>query len=157
MSTTTEAAEKRVLIATDVLKLLADEAIEAACGSYIRLVKPRGATKWDDAREVLQKAIASDLHCSVCAKGAMVVAHCLRFNGVDARDAGLNASWNDRSWDVMKEYADWNFLRHVEMAFEVSGEWRCQYPEARERLIAICQNIVRNGGEFNSDEVTTPA
>lgn len=154
MIETIEAAEKRLLIAKDVLELLEEEAIVPQSGRYIVMPKPAGARASSDAKKVLEGFISTGGKCEVCAKGAMVVAHCLRFNSCTVEQAKLNRSRVDASGRLMANYADDSFLREIEWAFE--REWKRDYPDSRKRLIAICENIIRNKGEFKIYEVAAP-
>lgn len=170
------AAERRVLIAKDVIKALKAKRMEARKGHYT-VMEPYvnfkntldlGLEEENDARAAFAK------QCTVCAKGSLLIAAIDRFNKVSLGDLG---DWHSISIDSPEdEPYKWisklfprKDLAAIEIAFEGTiycgedSEWLEDHhndlvtkalnfyhahSSAESRLEAIMKNIVKNKGRF---------
>ena len=155
--------EKAMLLAVakDVLKLLAEYKLGVQCGRYLDASLPDelddiAYSDWD--KVALQKAVPKIARfCTVCAKGAMVLAHLHLFDGIKILPG--NYGTGDRATELFGTQG-----HLIEAAFECSNvsteldnddpsvsaaiRFGSQYSNNRRRMRAIMQNIVRNNGVF---------
>lgn len=160
--------QKRMAIAKDVITHVRTERLRPQCGAYLL---------WnDDFRvDVIDKGNAAEVmqHCTVCAKGAMVLTRIDRFNSLTLPASGriFNADCVESLDDIFDEWQ----LELIEAAFECAAQRDLEYEELLEvaaemqaavafgelhetptdRLVAIMQNIIDNNGTFSppvSDE-----
>lgn len=153
--------QMRVLIAKDVLELLAEEKLIASPGTYLRTgmdIQESWVTRDAQVGEKLLKK-----PCEVCAMGAMFVAEVVRNDKLGFKQLSEETNVNTGSPlnlgrhlmdDRLEQFFPKQELCEIEAYFErdhqqVDGVfWIDTYPEARRRLRAIMQNIVRNKGAF---------
>lgn len=152
------AAQKRVAIARDVIKQLKIK-LTSACHLYFwgeidDIIG--GANPLSDVRELIKKSNVKENLCEVCAKGALVIAHILRFNGVNVSDfrRAENRIGNE---SPIPYFSDRQF-NLIEALYEGNGvdddsSWRkfyrridCLFDE--ERIIAIMKEIIRRKGDM---------
>jgi hypothetical protein len=110
--------------------------------------------------------------CSACAKGSLLLSFVGRINNFDVNDLtfGNNNDTNDKSHAKLLEIFDIRQLALIEMAFEdqlyitetptgkpvkftrnthiKASEFFYKYNYSRERMTAICKNIIENKGIF---------
>ena len=159
---------QRITIAKDVLELLETEKVIAQSGTYMELDSDIEEKYWDDwtaapeAPVQLHELIERSETCEVCGIGACFVAAVRRNDQVEASD--MNAASDDR---FMRSYLrNWftkDQIELIEAAFEESGgfykgptrrlgerasNFGKRYDSDEERMRAIFQNIVDNGGTF---------
>lgn len=149
---------KRTVIAQDALKWMSTGVINACTGSYVKTYELRAD------KQVRDLMHGNDIKCSVCAKGALFLSHIGIFNELKVSDI----AFNDNSDSILVElnYFSRGQLNLIEAAFEcgticmngTTEEERVeaisfgeQYENDRERLIAILNNIISNGGEFKPE------
>lgn len=149
-------AQKRVMIARDVINRIESKYIIADSGSFGRNIEGYG-----QAKEFINTKT-----CSVCAKGALFCSIVGRVNKFKLEEFDSNAETNgdieSKIHAPIREYFSDEQIALIETAFE--GEqylesinidtWEAVdfYEELRysdhDRLIAICQNIIKNKGTF---------
>lgn len=156
-------AQKRVLIAKDVLKQIAAETYLLQKGNYVSAV--RGSNSWNQSRVLKNKT-----RCKVCACGAAVLSSLRLFNkftvrNMDASDGGVNGVLT-----VLGDVFEYGQIALIEAAFEGcnscisdtikddSYEWEekmntangfCRSTAAApEKAKAIFKNIITNKGTF---------
>jgi hypothetical protein len=157
---------RRVLVAKDILDLLAAQAIHPEKGAYVDL-DARAILK---PEEQLREAFEEELQqygCRVCAIGATFVAAVRRFNDVTAErfvaDGLTGLAARPHIIDYMLRIFDRLQLDMIEAAFEgvefapmrlsEDAYSRCylffnQYEHDIDCFRAIMQNIIANNGEF---------
>lgn len=110
--------------------------------------------------------------CSACAKGSLLLSFVGRINNFDVNDLTFqnNNDSNDKSHSKLLEIFDVRQLALIEMAFEdclyisetqegkpinftknthkKASEFWYNYDYSRDRMIAICKNIIENKGTF---------
>lgn len=156
-------ARDRVLVAKDVIAQLKTGKLIATTGKLVEVATKRGVELFResdvanglDVRDVLEKRAKS---CTVCAKGAILIATIMRFDrlpispGMEAY--GLDSMARGTSY---KSVFSSGAMENIEDAFEgfavwgwgIDGTpWPRKYPDPRDRLIAIMENVVRNKGRF---------
>lgn len=141
----------RLAIAKEVLEFL-DTPLTVAKSTYLGpkdggVVTVEDLKRFDGDAERLQASILELLpECKVCAKGAMVLAHIKLYDGVAHLPIYVAA---DNYCDTVIGKV---FSEAVEYAFEGRADagykWILAYPESKQRLRAIMQNIVKYEGEF---------
>lgn len=168
-------AERKVVLCQDVLARIKQERLLISPGSYIKnfyripelFSKPEkdfvGPVTPDDCLVV-------EKHCSVCARGALLLSRIRLFNSVNWDDLKVGRTigiTQDQTSDILSEAFYSEELLAIEAAFEAEeyeendgfiGEdeeysWDCigfglQYPSSDDRLVAIMENIIENNGEF---------
>jgi hypothetical protein len=164
-------AEARVLIAKDVIKQLKAKKLRALSGTYVRVRQNRGGKLFRDqdvedgldVRDVLRQRAKQ---CDVCAKGAILIATIMKFDNMPVMPEFLSSD----AFDVLGMVACGNRydgffsqgqLDQIERAFENPELDDCvtlnplmvKYPRGKRdgdhnRLIAIMENIIDNGGTF---------
>lgn len=153
-------AEERVLIAKDIIKLIAAKtAIRACSGTYLtaRGSDDSAASFNRDARTLLKTAPL----CDVCAKGAIVYAMVRRHDKLQVpigRSLTLHlqstAACSDGEPYVTQLFGPLA-LNQMESAFE-NHDWRVYYSEDDDRLDAIMRNIIANKGTFKPKLIPPP-
>lgn len=159
---------QRITIAKDVLELLETEKVIAQSGTYMELDSDIEEKYWDDwstapeAPVQLHELIERSETCEVCGIGACFVAAVRRNDQVEASD--MSGASDD---DFMRSYLESWFTKDqielIEAAFEESSrfykgpsrklgqrasDFGKRYDSDEERMRAIFQNIVDNGGTF---------
>ncbi len=110
--------------------------------------------------------------CSACAKGSLFLSFVGRVNAFDVNDINFknNNATNDKSHSKLLEIFDIRQLALIEYAFErvlfidtdLEGKpinfteatrkkairFYETYPDSKDRMIAICENIIANNGTF---------
>jgi hypothetical protein len=155
-------AQKRVLIAKDVLKQITDRRIKPTRGFYVSIN--------DDwrfyAESFRERFISKDIRsCDCCGVGALMVS-CTLFNNRQkvgdpelGCDLGMAIRDNDNIPNGLNRFFSRDQLSMVEQAFECGcGEFgdKCvaavefgrRYKSAISRLRAIMKNIIHNKGTF---------
>lgn len=179
----------RIQIAKDVLKLI-DTVLNVKKGTYgnFTVLKKGGfvdkSPEEIDLRTLLvqvlkQEAEFNGVGCEVCAKGAVFIAHVLRFDKLNLDDVNNFLDDNRAACFVeekvitksVSSYFRKKTLDQIEDAFEaycINGpffdssydkalaSWQAHYPYAENRLAAIMKNIIRNDGTFKFREVVPP-
>jgi hypothetical protein len=164
-------AEARIAIAKDVIKHLDSKKLNAKSGAYCIFKSEAGQPPLSesDGGSDLRGLLSTKVHhCDVCAKGAMFIAHVMRFNEVKLPSADWAyfdpaRAFNGESFVTSPlQYFDEDQLDLIEAAFEgddVQGSlseeetddaesFSLSHENDDERLRAIMQNIVDNGGTF---------
>lgn len=155
-------AEMRVRIAKDVIAQLKAKRIKAVAGTYgtVRFTAKQEARLYDSAEPVDVKETLSGKRCEACALGSMFIVAVDRHN--DLRLPGENLACvldRDDECDYLSRFFSREQLDMVESAFEMdtlgdsnpSDEVCLSFAHlnrAHDRMIAIMQNIVANGGKF---------
>ncbi len=145
-------ADRRVLIAKDVLKWLRAGKIRAETGTYLEGYDPVTGKSTEKEPDRVDGG-----SCTVCALGAV-------FACTVERIGGLEGFWSYRSADSIRgelgDHFDGEQLRLIETAFEqndftldssvvvVSAAIHFATGGPRKRLVAIMKNIIENGGTF---------
>lgn len=155
--------DMRVAIAKDVLKRLKAKKLIAAHGIYASFEKP---TKAGDLKSQLQELGS----CQVCALGALFVSHVAMNNKYEvsridaerrghdpARAADMRASLGEHfnSEQLMKIEAVFEGFSKVNYHPHLKDLSRSRDPDALDndqRLVWICNEIIRQNGEFDLDE-----
>lgn len=170
-------AERRVLIATDVIAQIKAKKFEAKEGTWVTPVDAKTenvisnlADEFGGDASLRELMLAGKLKCDCCALGAMFMSCTLYNNRTTADDFEheIDYSFDDRieSGDGFKNQLHRVFSRtQMELieatyegncgAFRVGGakadrvhDWQDKYPDAKNRLIAIMHNIIKNKGKF---------
>jgi hypothetical protein len=172
-----DAAEKRVLIAKDVIAQIKNGNFKAAGGTWVRPMTARHLGNLSvefGADASLRELVLTDKlgKCDCCALGAMFMSCTLYNNKTTAED--FEQEVNDGAFDFLVEdkgsisnglntFFSPAQLRLIEMYFERGyGAWSPRsdaetarvelwyetYSTDRSRLLAIMQNIVDNNGTF---------
>ena len=142
--------EKAVEIAKDVLLRL-DQFKIVDKGIYIHLDNPSEIPKTGSIQDKLDNLIPS---CQVCAMGALMIAYIDKYNNCNFEDFRLHLCSNLDIIYALKGFFSERNLKRIEKAFEgwdkglAEYKFGLEYSSPRNRLRAICQNIIDNGGEF---------
>lgn len=150
--------QKRVAIALDVLAQIRIGRMVAMSGSYVdpgyfkRVVGDYNDVPFD---------FAKTKKCAVCAIGSAVVAATARaparMFGALGDEFGDGYTSRERYVDALGPYFPDDVLAEMECAFErwgddgPAGTWLRGVASAKERLVAVMQNIVAHDGEFCVD------
>ena len=149
-------AKKIVMVAKDVLTLLALGRVKVQSGTYVH------ADLTDFKSPELEHGQLSDLlkdadmpSCNVCAIGGAMVATTMRLNKVPIGTVvcweGLEGFFEEGEEDTMSARAEEVFsgelLRLMEDAFEVGGYGYNALKSYKGRLQAIYKNLVKNKGK----------
>jgi hypothetical protein len=166
--TSASRAEKRVLIAKDIIQLLKTQKISATTGDWLTTYKEGEVTDEDSFQAAV---LSNQATCSCCALGSMVVSCTLFRNKASIEEtedraayvAPGAAEWTDKS-GLRKLFGPVQ-LSMIEAAFE-QGDGGADYSiipvqkldaavdfgynhyDSKSRLIAIMQNIIDNEGTF---------
>lgn len=154
-------AVRAVQIAQDVLRSLPDHvSVDHGWGYFTPthkgrflhtdlLVREGGATP--------DEVLATE--CKVCAQGAMFIGSMVH------RDTDDRVRYTDMA-DLSEVFGEvaWNDIENAYEGWQGQSRWLDIYPEPKDRLRAICENIIRNGGSFlvndtigwPDDEVLSP-
>jgi hypothetical protein len=141
-------AEKRVLIAKDVLELLDAGKFKAKTGNGYFKTNKRISS--GNINFPLEKILKTTKECEVCALGALFYAHVNRFNQIKANDLGLvkgdilYCGWDDATSNLSK-YFFREQLHNIERDFEKDGS---PGRIANDKLSKIMNNIIKNKGEY---------
>lgn len=157
-------AAKRVAIMEDVLALTRDnKGIQIQTGSYCEVDSDESSV---DLQTVVNTKPSS---CTVCAMGAIFLAHAHLFDQVQLHNKYGNLGAGDSTIiEALKGYFSEDQLRLIELAFEgysvddfedhtmepYGQKWKDQYDSPRLRVRAIAQNVIRNKGTFVITQVT---
>lgn len=157
-------ARRRVLIVKDALIRFNLNNLKLIHGNYVNLhdnssIRPNNSDSFKDFINT-DKAI-----CNVCAKGALFCSIVGRVNNILAKDA-FNMAWSnncgDKPHELLKKYFTVEQIDMIETAYEGRSylheiddftQNKCiSYYKAfnndNDRFIAICNNIIKNKGEF---------
>ena len=142
-------AEKRVILAQDVLKWIAAGRIRPEQDSYIYV--PRHP-KYADVNELTFPELAEKaIECEVCAKGGLIYAAFVRKGRsmLDYRrgstESQITEFFSADQADAIEEYFEgWNDSPFYE-----------NFRDPADRLTALMQNIIDNDGEFVPDKLAT--
>jgi hypothetical protein len=142
-------AQKRVLIAKDVIAQLRAKTLKAERGTYVAIIPKQG--KYEnvfktsdvgnvDVSDVLKKRVK---RCNVCAVGSVFIAHAIRFNRLPVDDelaahgnlsyAARGCKLSDRNYTAFPAF----MLREMENEFELSHDI-----SAHEKLVQIMEREV---------------
>jgi hypothetical protein len=103
----------------------------------------------------------SRTRCMVCAAGAAVLAWANRVKPDltvgQARRAAGDGYLQENSYTERVEWAPsddctWKLAEHYFEGWDVGRRWVVDYPNARERLIALMRRIISNGGKLLANE-----
>ena len=132
-------AEKRVMIAKDILKYVDSQIIQAKAGKYVTLSEAANLNYTASAQEELHKIPK----CNVCALGSMAYAHVVRKN--ECSLGSLNLISQYRVKESVRHIFSNKQLSLIECAFESSDIRRSAYyldisQEARSKAINFRNN-----------------
>lgn len=162
-------AEKRIIIAKDVIKQIRSKFLIPYKGCYVSITNNYDpiSSGTINAQEEL-KNIKS---CRVCAKGSLLISKIAKFNSVfldgkyDINTTFSQLNGNDRCINNLPEFTR-RQLDLIELAFEnfissddktiffsqklanKARDFYAKYEDTEQRLIAICKNIIKNKGTF---------
>jgi hypothetical protein len=160
-------AEKRVMIAKDVLAQLKSGRINPESGVFVELGHAIAAKLNqidEDTRDgiQLQDFLLSVPVCNTCALGAMFVCTVERANKISLSESGFTdfgGAEPEELLEYMGRYFSASQLKLIEVAFEhgtgyfghgpqEAREWSSEYTTDTDAMRAIMQNIVDNDGTF---------
>jgi hypothetical protein len=174
--------QARVLIAQDVIQQLEMKKLVALSGTYCKVFKKSTRSLFTESdieqnRDVRDVLLERAAYCQVCAKGAILIATILRFDQMPVRETFPGSDGSGYDWNLnyvaddgdYKGYFSRDQLRMIEIAFEgwydkIIGKDRAgvevligRFPRRvgsgdHDRLIAIMQNIIDNGGTFKPEQ-----
>lgn len=142
-------AEKRVIIAKDVILQIKAKKFKATSNVYIRPSKKFSefGKFTDSLKDVLPAFFESGATCSCCAKGALFISTVSKRN-----ECTIDETKNLGSYEIVQNLSDIfteSQLDKIEQYFEGwVGEYDIDYPDTDNRLIVICNNIIKNNGTF---------
>lgn len=157
-------AEKRIIIAKDVIKNIDEALIIATQGTYVSLQTESGyrARMSDNFERELDEFIKTEkLKCIACAKGSFFISYVMRNDNCKVND--YDAAKCPESLQRVLPFFSIAQMNLIETAFEgdrinydeESGyndlkaeEFYRQYEYPDDRLKAIAQNIIDNKGTF---------
>lgn len=160
-------AEKRVKIAEDCLERIKQKTYTPRTGSFI----------WYETRDVfkalnedIQSSVNSSVQCQACAKGGLFLSYVGRVNNFNACDLEDRNRIFDNEHTKLLEVFTARQLSLIEYAFENEQHLRrdindneisfkqnviakakkyyYDYKESTPRMVAICENIIKNKGTF---------
>ena len=145
--------QKRVMIAQDVIDRINVKLLTANQGRIIYLPEYGNVNKEN----------VNSINCEVCAKGGLFAAYVGRVNNFD-ETCYISNSLVNPAHEKLLEIFTIEQLAIIEFAFEGSlhihsvdvddhlyislKDFYYQYENDDERLIAICENIIKNNGDF---------
>jgi len=148
MAKMTEARKRklRLEIVTDAIDQLKAEKYIATSGTYLRF-KGRPSKK----SNLLD--YANEHSCKVCAKGAMFISM-LRKTNSERLMGHLSIGGFDIQEEEALEEMFGDMSDELEQAFEGWNDpfYKIQYPDDRDRLIALFCNVKRNKGDFKPEQ-----
>jgi hypothetical protein len=144
-------AEKRVMVAQDCIDRIKAKLLEPQTARIIRL---------PDFKNVNKENVNS-VTCEVCAKGGLFASYVGRVNNFD-ESSYITNSENNPAHKKLLEIFTLKQLAIIEYAFEgqqyinsvyISNSSALRffyqsYETDEKRLIAICENIIKNNGDF---------
>jgi hypothetical protein len=146
-------AEKRVMIAQDCIDRIKAKLLEPQTARIIRL------PNWAN----VNKENVNSITCEVCAKGGLLASYVGRVNSFDESSYIGNGDNNVAHKKLLEiftleqlaiiEYAfeGTQYIHSVDISNSLSSGLRLfyqSYETDEERLIAICENIIKNNGDF---------
>lgn len=157
--------QKALLVAKDVIELIKSKKIQTESMRYLYFgLQPPRLREDISATSKKGKSILLNGECEVCAKGAIFMASIFRTNSISVNEVIDCAEDSWVSLDIRVCDIDRIFNRRqfcaIEAAFEgwnYRSVWRRKFPINEDRLVAICVNIIKNKGVFNSKKITTLA
>lgn len=169
-------AEKRVAIAKDCIARIELGQFTAQRGRFCNIDADNDGFLADGfhlrkTKTSIKKTLNDNrIRCRVCAKGSMFMSYIGRVNdmGFDKMSSGgtHNLEYHNPPMTKLLEIFSKNQLDLMEYAFEGTGDYlwmssiftqrnrkQCKsfykrYENSNERLIAICENIIKNKGTF---------
>lgn len=141
-------AERRVMVAKDVLALIDLGALKTNLSGYLII---RG-----DVSKTVSTLLAQTNSCQICAIGAAYVASVLRFNQKIGNKSHMNTDGGEMC-EEMSEIFTGKQLALMEEAYELdyygdhlSGAYKFgnDHGNKEDRLIAIWQNVLDHNGTF---------
>lgn len=147
-------ADRRVLIAQDVLKLLKKKKTVKVMSGNAYLDLTNAVPEADEKKELsklLPKLITPKKPCTVCALGACFLAHVTRYNNLvvpySLSGQGGASLFGSVAREQLSDVFDLIQLGDIEGYFE--SFWGSQdIADDRARLVAIMKNIIANKGTF---------
>lgn len=145
-------AKERVAIAKDALAWIKAGALIPETGVYLQ---PEITPSREDADTFYNKQLRDIVlgNCKVCAKGAIFLAKAVRYNNVLVCQWMKADECDDNA--PLREHFSWEQLDDIEAAFEGWSDQKSnpksyisKYPNDKDRLIAILNNIIKNKGTF---------
>lgn len=145
--------QKRVMIAQDVIDRIKAQLLQPIAHRIIRM--PEYAR--------VNKENVNTLTCEVCAKGGLFAAYVGRVNNFDSSTLIINNEHNEAHEKLLElftleqlaiiEFAfeGKQYIYSVKLSFSLCSALRMFYDNyftSEERLIAICENIIKNNGDF---------
>lgn len=161
-------AEKRVIIAKDILLQLASKRLQASTGIWLDAKLDVAA---DRQKEEAQDIILDAKSCNACALGSIFLstlehANKFKFNSFNYKNISQKAEIHYQQFrEYLLGFFEHDQLIAIELAFERGAGWysvadakSIKYRDfaagfgASERLEAIMKNIVEHNGEFVVNE-----
>lgn len=160
-------AAARVAVAKDVIAQVRANVLEAAQQGYIAprqrhwsFSNSEARMAWWDALEASFEGVAA--RCSVCAMGSLLMSSFRLFDGEGfaaiQRDCGaedddiffqLDGLFSRGQLRLMeKAFEGWRYPYEYESEGLDGSDYVSAFYDTNQRLIAIMQNVVKNGGEF---------
>lgn len=153
--------QKRVMIAKDVIERLELRMLVAWKGCIIKALESSVGTPIDVP---INQHNVNNLTCEVCAKGGLLASYVGRVNNYDFIRSHNNFDSNPEHRKLLEVFSI-EQLALIEAAFEgcfylenvkfkdddlmkALSFFNAYAYDANERLIAICENIIKNNGEF---------
>jgi hypothetical protein len=145
--------EKRVMIAQDCIDRIKAKLLEPQRARIIRL------PNWAN----VNKENVNSITCEVCAKGGLLASYVGRVNNFDESSYISNNDDNIAHNKLLEiftleqlaiiEYAfeGVKYIHSINVSLNLEGALRDfyrSYETDEERLIAICENIIKNNGDF---------
>lgn len=164
-------AQKRVMIAKDVLALMKAKKIRPRYGSFVSADLPKATASATQICDVFADK-AKPIDCRCCALGAMMVSEIRHMDAITLGDVGDSEPtqfgiWIDRAskGDRLENYFSTSQLETIEIAFERGGGYYQVYSQSPrgkrvaaemfdeddrpdKRMTEIMRNIVANNGTF---------
>lgn len=147
-------AERRVLVAKDVIAALRAEIVTPVCEQYLI---PHNLNQ-RELHENLQDVLARDQkdQCAVCARGALFLVEMFRRGRDDSKDLWANDYESEFPLSqlyLMEAAFECRVLyfhceRLTEDQLREAVNFGSRYEEDGNRMIAIMQNVIAHGGEF---------
>lgn len=151
-------AEKRVMIAQDTIERVKANNLIIKRGNFLE-----SSGLFFANEDASFKDFTNSNECTVCAKGALFCSFVGRVNAVTNLEAIRNNNWiNDKPHQKLLEIFSKQQLDLIETAFEGCSylkqstekqherakSYYYKYNDTNKRLIAICENIIKNKGTF---------
>lgn len=160
-------SQKKVLIATDVLKQIKAKKYIAKRGYYVDAIIYNG-----DYHESVKENFKKLRNCTVCAMGSILVSTTNFKNVLTFDDIDIGSNENSHAWDLLKDIFEPKEIHLIENCFEgfdengcrvafgrfnmpedtsveeVADSYKNKFNDSEKRLISIMKNIIRNKGKF---------